>query len=505
MIWPQRRYSDWKAPTGDGQVLVWPDGPTLLAETRAAADVLGKAQVPIAGVPLGQWRQQTRALLGHGPDAGPLLATGHQTELFHAGVWAKNALIDIAAKALNGRAMHLGVDTDHPKHLQLRWPGVAIPLTDDPHGGNAEWSGLLAPPTEAHRKAIDAALAAAARHWSFVPMLGDFLKALWRLAPAGRPLATALLDAQQEMDAALGLTHQAALASPLWESRPYLAYVHHLLADAPRMATIYNAALDEYRRRTGKHSATRPMPDLRVEREQIEVPFWLDDLAGGRRRRACVKRRGEQWALVVDDDAFLLDARRSGEQAAEALEKFLVAHQARVSPRALTLTLFVRLVLCDQFVHGIGGARYDQITDALILNLFDMEPPPFAVATATLYFPEALGRERVCLACLLQEGHRLRHGALGPVKQALVEKIAGLPRHGPGRREAFAELHKKLREAAGSLPGMAAYERRLAQAREALVEEGELFNRELFYLIQPRERLSALIEHVNAAFCDHIR
>ena len=30
-----------------------------------------------------------------------------------------------------------------------------------------------------------------------------------------------------------------------------------------------------------------------------------------------------------------------------------------IAPRALTLTAIARLLLCDVFIHGTGGARYD--------------------------------------------------------------------------------------------------------------------------------------------------
>ena len=34
-------------------------------------------------------------------------------------------------------------------------------------------------------------------------------------------------------------------------------------------------------------------------------------------------------------------------------------------PRALTLTIWARLLIADLFVHGIGGAKYDRISDTM--------------------------------------------------------------------------------------------------------------------------------------------
>ena len=49
--------------------------------------------------------------------------------------------------------------------------------------------------------------------------------------------------------------------------------------------------------------------------------------------------------------------------------------------------MFARLVLSDIFIHGIGGAKYDQLTDAIVRRFFGVEPPGYLVATATLKLP----------------------------------------------------------------------------------------------------------------------
>jgi hypothetical protein len=72
--------------------------------------------------------------------------------------------------------------------------------------------------------------------------------------------------------------------------------------------------------------------------------------------------------------------------AVEALER-LPSQGIRFRTRALTTTLFARVVLGDLFVHGIGGAKYDEMTDRIIARFFGLVPPPFLMATATLRLP----------------------------------------------------------------------------------------------------------------------
>ena len=59
----------------------------------------------------------------------------------------------------------------------------------------------------------------------------------------------------------------------------------------------------------------------------------------------------------------------------------------QIRSRALVTTLWARLVLSDLFLHGIGGAKYDQVTDALIQRFFGLRPPGILVLSATIQLP----------------------------------------------------------------------------------------------------------------------
>ena len=61
----------------------------------------------------------------------------------------------------------------------------------------------------------------------------------------------------------------------------------------------------------------------------------------------------------------------------------------KIRTRALTTTLFARLILSDLFLHGIGGAKYDQVTDQIARQFFGFKLPKFAAVSATLRLPIA--------------------------------------------------------------------------------------------------------------------
>ena len=59
----------------------------------------------------------------------------------------------------------------------------------------------------------------------------------------------------------------------------------------------------------------------------------------------------------------------------------------KIRPRAITTTMFSRLFFSDVFIHGIGGAKYDTITDEIIKEFFGINTPGFITISATLFLP----------------------------------------------------------------------------------------------------------------------
>jgi hypothetical protein len=49
--------------------------------------------------------------------------------------------------------------------------------------------------------------------------------------------------------------------------------------------------------------------------------------------------------------------------------------------------MVARMMVADVFVHGIGGAAYDQITDDIVHRLTGCDPPRHAVVSGTLRLP----------------------------------------------------------------------------------------------------------------------
>lgn len=492
----RQTYGQWQAPGNDAALLVWPRADQLAAlarENRARLDAADK--VRIGGVPLPQLRGAARAFVGHHEDA-PLIATGHQCELHHPGVWIKNVLTAAVAEAGGGSAVHFAVDTDAPKHLKLKWPGFSAPISDDLHLNGAAWTGLLDPPTPQHLDRLLDAAAGAVKAGSVLEVLESCRSYIVdqrdAIGPMSLPAMTS--NAQHQLDWSLGVRYSMLLLSGVLESEAWLRFVCHIAGDAGAFATAYNATLADYRREAGISGADRPMPDLAVSDEEVELPLWLDHLDTGRRERATLRQMGDRCALVVGEESFTIDEATDPMR----LAQWLRPRRLRLAPRALSLTVFLRLCVCDLFIHGIGGGLYDQVSDRLIRSYFRLEPPGFAVATATLFHPAAVGRERACLPCLKHKGHRLAHRVLGEAKGRWLAKIEAAEGF-HARREIFEAMHARRQARLREDPAFLAWEREMARARRRLEEEAELFDRELFYAIQPADRLAGLIDRIRGA------
>jgi hypothetical protein len=167
-------------------------------------------------------------------------------------------------------------------------------------------------------------------------------------------------------------------------------------------------------------------------------------------------------------------------------------------PRALLTTMYLRLLVGDLFVHGIGGGKYDQLTDGILGEFFGIEPPPLAVATATLQLP--IGRPGIDnseslhlrIQSLKRQLWNLRYHAdqradeLGPEAQQLSEEKLKLLRAIPERGEKW-DWHQRITRINQRLSDLA--ESRIAQVQTELAQ------------LTSQLRQSQLIESREYSFC----
>jgi hypothetical protein len=139
------------------------------------------------------------------------------------------------------------------------------------------------------------------------------------------------------------------------------------------------------------------VPALGAQLPWREVPLWWWFASHAERRPVFARLERDELQLSLDSDLRL--PLKDGAVTDETLAAWTVAIQERrlcIRPRALITTMYARLVLSDLFIHGIGGAKYDQLTDAIIERFFGVPAPKFMTATATMQLqptpPDTLAR-----------------------------------------------------------------------------------------------------------------
>ena len=145
-------------------------------------------------------------------------------------------------------------------------------------------------------------------------------------------------------------------------------FLAHVLAHLPRFWSAHNDALAAYRT-CASACATGPSrcPIWPKSDGWLEAPFWIWSADDPRRRPLFAQQSADE--LVITDRHRTLDLalafRRCRRAAAVEQLLALAVRGIKIRTRALTTTLFARLVLSDLFLHGIGGAKYDQVTDQI--------------------------------------------------------------------------------------------------------------------------------------------
>lgn len=411
-------------PTGHGEVLTdpaYPQWAMLVSENAALAKTW---DVTIAGVPLQRLRREARReatataaafsrSLGVPVDDAPadpalLVMTGHQPELYHPGIWVKDFLLQRLADEIGATAIDIMVDSDGFDLVELRVPcfrpeAARCTAVLSVSGADGCFAGTPVPTPMELAAFRDAGLDALStlpapallRHFAV------FTESLMEAAGDAANLAETITIARRRYEAPAGTTYLELPLTRQVDAGAFLRFVTHIAMNASIFANAYNEELNTFRARTSTRSAAQPFPNLRVQGELVELPFWW--IENGRRQPLWARIGAS--ALVVDDTV-VIDLAEDAECAYLAMQ----SAAPLIAPKALALTMFERVFVADLFIHGVGGGRYDEVTDGVIRRFLGIEPPRYVIASMTLLLPlggHAVTEEEVAAA--EQRLNRLRH------------------------------------------------------------------------------------------------
>jgi hypothetical protein len=499
------RFENLQTPSADGDVLIEPcarQWPSLLEENLRS---LNRQDITLAGVSASELRRAVRSdLLGLAPDQ-PIIAAGHQPEFVHPGVWAKYVVVRELADSAGAAGIDLVVDNDAPRSGSL---AVPVP-TEDSLLKVREFVFTAGTPGSAYEgRATVSPEQAAALTRELADLLGErFTGSLMPAYLQGLSEHAGAIDAVgQHLAARAGIDANAVARLAEYRVSRVVGgpFVADLLIDAARFAQAYNQSLADYRRDQGLRNVHRPLPDLGQQDGRIETALWIYQ-PGQRRRRLWVEPQGETVALHADAECVgsvaTRDLKRDADDTLAGLRPWVIR------PRALALTLWARLLACDLFVHGIGGAKYDRITDGIFRRYYGCRPPAYTCVSATLRLPWAMFP--VTPADLMASARRVRDWRFNPGRYC-----ANLPPDLLSEREQLIRRSDELRANRGPHPerrtiftAIRGVNTRLVESRPEVGRELTEFHarlaresesnrvaagREYFYALQPHPRLERL-------------
>ena len=506
-----------RAPAEDGALLADPPLESIGDQVDRNAGILAASHIRVADVPLAELRQAAaaeaieaaRAYLFEGgepvPDSRlPLLVAGHQPDLFHPGVWAKNFALNGLAARLGRTPLNLVVDNDTMKGFDVRWPNIAanprdvhqIAVPFDRADGDIPYEERRPHDPAAIATLIDRCRPLWA-NWGFTPLLPEYWSKVCEHLDAGQTFGEAFVRGRRHFERRWGAINLELPVSRLSSGSAFAAFCSSLLSEMPRFAAAYNGAILAYRRRNRLRSRHHPAPELAVTDSWWEAPFWVWRADAPRRAKLYV-RRGE-GCIDLRVDGRTLACLPAQPDALSAGWHRLAADGWKLRPRALTLTLFARLCLADGFLHGIGGGKYDEVTDDIIRAFFQIEPPGYAVVSATLRLP--LKRFLATTVSVHAAERRVRDlewnpqqapEAVGSFPDLVAEKdkLVKTPPHGKARREWFRSLQRVTQEMRPAVAVTLAAERtRLQISRDELAANDILGRRDYAWPLFPEELL----------------
>lgn len=346
------------------------------------------------------------------PTDRPIVMSGHQPLLWHAGILAKLLAAAELAAAAGAHAAWIVPDMDEADPTTARVPKgraeqaeaaeIRLLAGDPPKPGVPAGSIPARAPLPAPN----------------LPGVADAL-ARFQTEPslamqAGR--AAVALAAER-----FGLDHPTVIpASALLATRAWAELLAAIRRDPAACVAAYNAGASAH-----PEAGVRPLAE---DRARVELPLW--------------RVRPDQPRLPVFSDQ--LDQ--------------IPPDQLR--PRALAMTAICRAALCDLFIHGLGGEKYDRVTESWLAHWSDAPHAPAwtlaptAVATADARVD--LGIDPGTLpdpARARWRAHHARHdpamlddAAAARTKAELLAEIDAAKAAGQSPAPAFARLQAFLRD-----------------------------------------------------------
>ena len=397
-----------------------------------------------------------------------IIQTGHQPVFFHPGIWIKNIFLNELVKSpLPDKPLGLNIvlDNDICKDLNLSLPALSsngnlileeINFLSSTLTINLPFEEYPCPSLEMiikfNRDIIHILKLLESENKDILNNFKNFARCLenssrlcrqnHKRGNLGEFLGLARRLYEQEIEPA----YLEIPFSQICDSDEFLSFFLEIIKNIASFSEIYNKKLDEYRKLFKIRNRAHPSPNLMMKENFIETPFWIWR-EGDQRRKIFIVSEEEKNYLYNDSYGKIFPIGNDSLKSLFSLKILLKERGLKIRPKALLLTLYNRLFISDLFIHGLGGAKYDLVTDEIIREFFKVEPPHFLAVSCTLYLdfkssPNAsnfkisvlkkkirdleFNPERYVNELSLTKKEEIHFGELAMKKTELIKKISGV-------------------------------------------------------------------------------
>lgn len=326
-------------------------------------------------------------------DTDTIVQTGHQPDFYHPGILIKNLLLNKIKSTEKVNAINLIVDSDIFGEM-----GVNIPAYIDGITKNKEillsnpyhtpYEFILAPTRDLFdlfTKKIGMHLS----HPQFKSLYINFSRFVKNVTNGFNPdkyfetISDFMTFIRRIYEDEVGSCYLEVPVSYICNTDEFLTFFISIAKRSEKFADIYNNKLGKYRMEHKFRYPVNPFPNLKVDGKKIELPFWHycqeNEYAVIKRKRVFSEVGNKGVKIYFEDGKEINFSEKN--IGIDIIRKSGI----KIRPKAITLTLFNRIFVSDVFIHGVGGAKYDRITDEIIRDFYGVEPPEFITTSLTLY------------------------------------------------------------------------------------------------------------------------
>jgi len=335
-----------------------------------------------------------------------IIQTGHQPVFFHPGIWIKNIFLNQLLKSpLLDKSLGLNIilDNDICKDLNLSLPALSsngnliveeISFLSSPPAPNLPFEEYPCPSLElitkfnqditCRLKPLKSENKDILNNFKYFAQCLENSSRLCSQNHRESNLGEFLGLARHLYEKEIEPTYLEIPFSQICDSDEFLSFFLEIIKNIKSFSEIYNKKLDEYRKLFKIRNRAQPSPNLMIKENLTEIPFWIWK-EGDERRKIFILKEEEKNYLYNDSYGKIFLIEKDNLKSLSLLKAFLKERGLKIRPKALLLTLYNRLFISDLFIHGLGGAKYDLVTDEIIREFFKVEPPRFLVVSCTLH------------------------------------------------------------------------------------------------------------------------